>query len=791
MRQGGSLSRQFVEATKVALNDETGSRHKRARKKNEKRNKSPPPPPLTQAQVDQLLDKARHKGRVPRKKEVGRQKKQRDDDDYREEEEQAPVDDGDEDHALQSFEEDDLAAEEDILEVGKRDDEEDDEVEEENEDEEEEDSGLLPPVEKKRKFKKRKQHGRKKRSMQHVLWLTVDETTRIVKCRLCLHQIKFHLSNCKDHWAEKHRKEWVTLLEANDRGEDLEAVLQTVMETRKQGDLVGFFRNSPALVISTKGAKADISVKVRKQLAVVYHLICCKESFNSLSDPSFQVLKKEWGVQIDETSKIQELIEPMFVTAVRLKEQELMACGAVSTTIDFWTSAAKRKYLAITYHGITPQWQMSHHLLDLVHFPGATFAELIGFCVSERIAQHLPGNTMSVATVSDQGGDVKKARNVEIDEDGEDCMNHRLNLVLNDIFGDSQKSRGYRGLLAVVMVRAVSYIITVIEADRNCKLFLQRLQEWEEYDQVLQFVQKNDTRWEGLLLMLERFARLQDALMSQLDGAEDMRKHLLKDWPAQLTDANDIFQKRFYVRLQGIIDCLKPFSVASRALQDLKRPTASRVPGLLHYIDEKLLEKQLDLETRGIPELAIALQSALTERTSEYLTTVNNCLKAALVDPTQSRFVASFGVDENIITGCWLKILDECVDFYSDAEIPVGIDIRESCATDVRNLRNYLANCSLKKDDDPLEYYRDSKPVSDWCRKALPVVRMLLAIPAGESHCERAFSWAHGFVTRLRTRTSNQVLEMQMVLYDLFKRPNFNWEHFLLKMVELGVLKHN
>jgi len=66
---------------------------------------------------------------------------------------------------------------------------------------------------------------------------------------------------------------------------------------------------------------------------------------------------------------------------------------------------------------------------------------------------------------------------------------------------------------------------------------------------------------------------------------------------------------------------------------------------------------------------------------------------------------------------------------------------------------------------------------------------MLLAVPAGESHCERAFSWAHGFVTRLCTRILNHVLEMQMVLYDLFKRPDFNWEAFLLKMVAMGVLK--
>ena len=65
---------------------------------------------------------------------------------------------------------------------------------------------------------------------------------------------------------------------------------------------------------------------------------------------------------------------------------------------------------------------------------------------------------------------------------------------------------------------------------------------------------------------------------------------------------------------------------------------------------------------------------------------------------------------------------------------------------------------------------------------------MLLAIPGSESHRERAFSWGHGFVTRLRTRTSNSTLEMEMVLYDLFHHPMFNWETFVTEMVTLGVL---
>jgi hypothetical protein len=55
---------------------------------------------------------------------------------------------------------------------------------------------------------------------------------------------------------------------------------------------------------------------------------------------------------------------------------------------------------------------------------------------------------------------------------------------------------------------------------------------------------------------------------------------------------------------------------------------------------------------------------------------------------------------------------------------------------------------------------------------------MLLAIPAGESHCERCFSWADGFITKLRNRTGNQALEMQLILYEEFSRPEFQWQTF-------------
>jgi hypothetical protein len=54
------------------------------------------------------------------------------------------------------------------------------------------------------------------------------------------------------------------------------------------------------------------------------------------------------------------------------------------------------------------------------------------------------------------------------------------------------------------------------------------------------------------------------------------------------------------------------------------------------------------------------LRMMKTMITSHFLTTVNNSLKAVLVDPSQSHFVGSFGMSDELITKCWEKILKEC-----------------------------------------------------------------------------------------------------------------------------------
>jgi hypothetical protein len=143
----------------------------------------------------------------------------------------------------------------------------------------------------------------------------------------------------------------------------------------------------------------------------------------------------------------------------------------------------------------------------------------------------------------------------------------------------------------------------------------------------------------------------------------------------------------------------------------------------------------------------------------------------------------------DLIEDGWKKIGAECADFHNVGVLPPGLNATEVCSLEVKNLRHFMEQSVEPVDGNPLDYYRaNNTNLAIWCGKGLSVVRMLLAVPAGESHCERASSWAHGFITRLRTRTSHQTLEMEMVLYDLFRQEGFDWEAFLMKISENGSL---
>lgn len=106
----------------------------------------------------------------------------------------------------------------------------------------------------------------------------------------------------------------------------------------------------------------------------------------------------------------------------------------------------------------------------------------------------------------------------------------------------------------------------------------------------------------------------------------------------------------------------------------------------------------------------------------------------------------TFGVSESLIDLCWESIAMEAVNFHKGASAPAFVDVPAIVGQAVSNLRKMLASCNTAQNDyDPLAFYRGNNDVTQWCSSAIPVVKMLISVPGGESHCERVFSWAGEF----------------------------------------------
>ena len=98
----------------------------------------------------------------------------------------------------------------------------------------------------------------------------------------------------------------------------------------------------------------------------------------------------------------------------------------------------------------------------------------------------------------------------------------------------------------------------------------------------------------------------------------------------------------------------------------------------------------------------------------------------------------------------------------------------------VAALRGFLLRSKVAADStDPLQFYRDNTSnCLVYAPLACRVATHLLAIPAGESHSERVFSWAGGFVTKLRNRLGDETLQELVILYDFFQCKRTAWPDF-------------
>jgi hypothetical protein len=620
--------------------------------------------------------------------------------------------------------------------------------------------------------KERSKKARKKRKVlkDRKKWSLGNFLAKGKKCVLCPRVWpKWRPDNVVRHWKTTHPKDYAAVEAANDSGRDVRAVVETLCAaaTTPTGAMDGFVMHKRRVV--------EQAPKIMKEVALLRWLIESKVSFNTLDQDSFRDVLQEWGVMLESKNTMLNLLTPLFEHIVEVTERALEVCAGIACTFDLWTSSAGRKYLAITYHGIDESWRLFHCVLDVVHFRGSTQSEVIAAVVRGCIEKHLSKDKLVTVVVSDGGGDAKHAREDLLEFDGHDCFNHDLNLCL----GDAVKlATG-----AAMDFATMEHLIREIESDKNLRLFFENMQMIAGFEVAQKFVHRNDTRWTGLADSVAKFLKMRGMFFVDDDGgaAEATKHSILEDWPAELSQ--DVFQWAYWERLKVYNEMLVPLSVATRCAQSLSVPTGSRVPKLIS--DMKKSWTQLVAKHGGSEkEFGEALLRCLANRCDKYVSFPGNTLKAACLDPSQSRFLEEYGVSKEVIAKSWEGIVKEGFDEFLAIQKAMSGDEDEFddaiVRAQVNALKTFLSKAKVPADsEDPLQFYRDN--VSN-CRTYAPiacrVATNLLAIPAGESHSERVFSWAGGFVTKLRNRLGDETLQELVVMHDFFRSKRMDWQDF-------------
>jgi hypothetical protein len=172
-------------------------------------------------------------------------------------------------------------------------------------------------------------------------------------------------SNAESHLVHCHPEWWEVVKDAASKGKSAKNALAALQNADsplpRQSQISGFGRSKlrPG--------------KLSKEVALVAWLIRKNIAFNSVDDDkTFAPLKDTLDIQVRGSEGLKSLVFPMYEVAIRQAAEKIVAAGAYSITIDYWTASNGQKYLSITYHWTDANWRVQSQTLDLVPVKNAS-----------------------------------------------------------------------------------------------------------------------------------------------------------------------------------------------------------------------------------------------------------------------------------------------------------------------------------------------------------------------------------------------------------------------------------
>ncbi len=577
-------------------------------------------------------------------------------------------------------------------------------------------------------------------------------------------------SNLLNHARAYHGNTFETLIKASNAGKSVQKEFDGLLAAMS---LQSARSNSKAALTGHGFSVIKREhAKIEKEVAMLACLVSNNLPFHLLDSQQFV----DWMATLDAVypsrASIMKLLPVLYDIAAGHYEQLIRDCGVVTLTFDLWTSLAQSKYLVVTYEFMDAAFVRHSVPLDLVRVAGGAYGEAIASLIKARLVQHKLDDVLVASTVSDSGSNCVNVKELLTAGDDEPCFLHNLDHVVKDVLSNAALSIG----------RDFSALVSVIGAIRGSPQLRDAMAQRAGDDTSLELILPSETRWLDYYRALERALVLRTALQA-------MREEGMLDC-AGVTP--DFLLEDFWTRMTAFVTVLKKFYLTSRNAQSLTKPTLSCVPRWISDLRSSCVRKETDSPVTAELKsaLLVGIEARLTVFVSVTQDVMPNAIKAALLDPRQSRWMQQELTQVDVEAAVQAIVADTVLLFGDDGDALIelmGKSMQGGGPTVLKAVR--LAD--LRADDDALQWWLTYAATADtkgtglltpWCRAA----RMFLAMPAGSSPSEFAFSATTNIVTKKRTLLADETLEMTMVLHHYVKSRAYDLKKVVAEVLRRG-----
>lgn len=262
-----------------------------------------------------------------------------------------------------------------------------------------------------------------------------------------------------------------------------------------------------------------------------------------------------------------ELPEAKAVLAAAMKKK-IRTIDHFSLTLDAWTSAANRSYIAVTVHGVSTSWVLESFVLGVVPVKCSETAEFLAEVVREVLQGWEIDMARIVAVTSDGAANMKAAVTKCLNIEWIYCVAHLLNRSVRLALESAEVKPILRSAKAISKTFKASPAAKRMLADRQKALGLG----------VRTLKIDNKTRWGSAHRMFKRLLASRPAVSACLGALHGLRKPV----PPDLTSAQ-------WSLVEQLAKVLEPLKKSTKFLSHQHLPTlGAAMPIVARAIDTHL-----------------------------------------------------------------------------------------------------------------------------------------------------------------------------------------------------------